>query len=941
MFKALVLFISLLSAVFSQDLKDVTLQLKWKYQFQFAGYIAAKEKGFYKNIGLNVSLKEFSKNINIVDEVINGKAQYGITAPTSIIDISKRKNLVYLAAIFQSSPLILLADKSSGINSIEDFKNKKMMTTGDINSDISFISMLFSQGVSLDDFQILEPSFNPKDLLDKKIDLMSSYISNEPFILKELGGEPIIFSPKDYGFDFYSDIIIAEKNYLNENFEEVKQFKSATLKGWEYAFSNIDELVDIIYLKYNTQNKSKEALAYEAKELKKLAYYQTDKVGKIDHKKLEKIFNVYKLLGLVTEDIDFQKIVLNENTLSLELTVNERKYLEQRGAITMCIDPNWMPFEKFDKKGNHIGMSADYFKLFEKTLGVEFKVIKTKSWLEALEFAKKRKCDVVSLLMETPKRKEYLNFTTPYLTIPLVFATRIDMPFINDLNDLKGKRLAIPQGYAYGELLRDRYPDLDITDVKDEREGLDKLNKKEFDIYMGTLASVGYILQNEYLGELKIAGKFHDNWSFGIGIRDDDPLLLQVLQKAVNNLKYDQQREILNKWISIKYEQGFNYDLLYQVLFGMFIIIVFFLYNQYLLKKSLKEFGELIDSTLEAIFISKNGICVDVNQSAVEQFGYSSKEQMIGKSLFEFVSSESRDTVKKNINNKELTIPHEVNLLRKDGSVFPALIRDKFLASKKIRVSSAIDLTQVKQFESQAKLASMGEMIGNISHQWRQPLSVISTAVTGIKLQKEYGKELSDEELLQFCDYISDNVQYLSHTIDDFKNFIKGDAEPILFSFEENLKSFVNIIEPSMKANQIQLIINIEEDVELHSYPNELIQCFINIFNNSKDALVQNNIPEDQRVIFIDQKLQNDRIVISFLDTAGGIPKDIIKRVFEPYFTTKHKSQGTGLGLHMSYNLIVNSMKGDIKVYNNYCEFEEKTYKGANFIIKIPTNVLA
>jgi len=543
--------------------------------------------------------------------------------------------------------------------------------------------------------------------------------------------------------------------------------------------------------------------------------------------------------------------------------------------------------------------------------------------------------------METPKRKEYLNFTTPYLTIPLVFATRIDMPFINDLNDLKGKRLAIPQGYAYGELLRDRYPELDITDVKDEREGLDKLNKKEFDIYMGTLASVGYILQNEYLGELKIAGKFHDNWSFGIGIRDDDPLLLQVLQKAVNNLKYDQQREILNKWISIKYEQGFNYDLLYQVLFGMFIIIVFFLYNQYLLKKSLKEFGELIDSTLEAIFISKNGICVDVNQSAVEQFGYSSKEQMIGKSLFEFVSSESRDTVKKNINNKELTIPHEVNLLRKDGSVFPALIRDKFLASKKIRVSSAIDLTQVKQFESQAKLASMGEMIGNISHQWRQPLSVISTAVTGIKLQKEYGKELSDEELLQFCDYISDNVQYLSHTIDDFKNFIKGDAEPILFSFEENLKSFVNIIEPSMKANQIQLIINIEEDVELHSYPNELIQCFINIFNNSKDALVQNNIPEDQRVIFIDQKLQNDRIVISFLDTAGGIPKDIIKRVFEPYFTTKHKSQGTGLGLHMSYNLIVNSMKGDIKVYNNYCEFEEKTYKGANFTIKIPTNVLA
>ena len=130
-------------------------------------------------------------------------------------------------------------------------------------------------------------------------------------------------------------------------------------------------------------------------------------------------------------------------------------------------------------------------------------------------------------------------------------------------------------------------------------------------------------------------------------------------------------------------------------------------------------------------------------------------------------------------------------------------------------------------------------MIGNTSHQWRQPLSVISTAVTGIKVQKEYGKEITDEELFKFCDYVSDNVQYLSQTIDDFKNFIKGDSEPVLFSFEKNMESFINIIEPSTKVNQIRLIVNIKEDIELNSYPNELIQCFINIYNNAKDALVQ------------------------------------------------------------------------------------------------------
>ena len=937
MARVLIIILTISSFLFTKELKDITLQLKWKYQFQFAGYIAAKEKGFYRNIGLNVTLKEYEKYMNIVDEVVTGNAQYGISAPTSMIDISKGKKVVYLATIFQSSPLILLADKSSNIKSIKDFKNKRMMTTGDGSTDISLLSMIYSQKVSFDDIKIQPPSFNPKDLLDKKTDLLSSYISNEPYTLKKLGGEPVVFDPKDYGFDFYEDIIIVDEKYMNNYSEEVKKFKEATLKGWEYAFSNIDEIIEIILKKYNTQNKTKEALKYEAGALKKLAYFQTDQIGKIENEKLEKMYDLYKILGLVRNNINFNKVVFNEFSLNLELTENEKKYLEQKASISMCIDPNWMPLEKFDKKGNYIGISADYFALFEKILQVKFNVVYTKSWDQSLEFAKQRKCDVLSLVMQTPSRKKYLNFTSPYLSIPLVFATRINMPFINDVNGLIDKKIAIPKGYAYRELLKDKYPFLKIVDVKNEKEGLQLVKQNQVDVYVGTLATVGYILQNEYIGELKIAGKFNEDWSLGIGVRGDDIMLLQVLQKAVNNIEYDQQREILNKWIAIKYEQGFNYNLLYKILLVVFVIVLFMLYKQYMLKKSINEFGELIDSTLEAIFLSRNGICVDVNQSAVELCGYSSKKEIIGKNLYDFISTDSYDIVKKNIILTD-SIPYEASLLRKDGTVFPALLRGRELPSKNLRVSSAIDLTQVKQLEGHAKLASMGEMIGNISHQWRQPLSVISTAVTGIKVQKEYGKEVSDEELLSFCNHISDNVQYLSQTIDDFKNFIKGDSEPTLFNLQKTIDSFINIIEPTMKVNQIRVIVNIEDSIELIGYPNELIQCCINIFNNSKDALLHNKVLEEDRIIFINQKKEQDSINLSFLDTAGGIPKDIIKRVFEPYFTTKHRSQGTGLGLHMSYNLIVNSMKGNIKVYNHTFNFETKKYRGANFVIELPLN---
>jgi len=162
-----VLFFSIACAfsLNATDLKKVSLQLDWKYQFQFAGYIMAKEKGFYKEAGLDVTLKEWKYPIDNVDEIVNNRSQYTVLRPTAMIDIAKGKELVFLAAIFQSSPLVLLADKSSNITSIKDFKNKKMMSTGDLHSDASLLSMMFSQGLKIEDIKIIEPSFDVNDLL--------------------------------------------------------------------------------------------------------------------------------------------------------------------------------------------------------------------------------------------------------------------------------------------------------------------------------------------------------------------------------------------------------------------------------------------------------------------------------------------------------------------------------------------------------------------------------------------------------------------------------------------------------------------------------------------------------------------------------------------------------------------------------------------------------
>jgi len=240
-------------------------------------------------------------------------------------------------------------------------------------------------------------------------------------------------------------------------------------------------------------------------------------------------------------------------------------------------------------------------------------------------------------------------------------------------------------------------------------------------------------------------------------------------------------------------------------------------------------------------------------------------------------------------------------------------------------------LENQKLLMDQSKLASMGEMIANIAHQWRQPLSVISTAATGILMQKEFGI-LDDEKLLKSCNSINDNAQYLSKTIDDFKNFIQGDSKKIQFSIKNNIEHFLPLIESSLKQNRIELILDIQ-DCTISGYPNELNQCLLNIVNNSKDALA--NINEDQRYIFLTTSVEDDILTIKIKDNANGIPNNIINKVFEPYFTTKHQSQGTGLGLSISYKLITTQMNGKITVQNETFEYNNKTYTGASFIIKL------
>ncbi len=327
-----------------------------------------------------------------------------------------------------------------------------------------------------------------------------------------------------------------------------------------------------------------------------------------------------------------------------------------------------------------------------------------------------------------------------------------------------------------------------------------------------------------------------------------------------------------------------------------------------------KHFMDLIKLGIDGYILKPVQVkqFVEVIQKVIEKFQNKQELFEYKNNLEELVKSKTIELTKKN----ELLQKNEVKL------------------QERIKEEVAQNVEKNKQLFVQSKMASMGEMIGNISHQWRQPLSCISVGVTGMEMQKKLDV-LTDEKFYAICKDVNQNAQYLSSTIDDFKNYIEGSSTKATFTLKECINSLLNLMSATYKNNNIGINIDIDDDSTVYGCINELKQCLINLFNNSVDVL---STLEDERYINITTSVQEDKTVLLFQDNAGGIDENIIDNIFEPYFTTKHKSQGTGLGLNMTYNIIQHSLKGTIAVQNILVPYKEKEYQGAQFTLTLPSS---
>ena len=374
-------------------------------------------------------------------------------------------------------------------------------------------------------------------------------------------------------------------------------------------------------------------------------------------------------------------------------------------------------------------------------------------------------------------------------------------------------------------------------------------------------------------------------------------------------------------------------------------------------KNQLAKTKDLLENIIEnapvnIFWKSVNGAYIGSNKRFLELINLKNKEELIGKkdSDLNFLESEvfvnddkliistkeakldyiEQVTIKENIT--KIVNTSKVPLLDEEGKVIGILAITQDITEQINNINQLKE--QEKLIIQQSRLASMGEMIANIAHQWRQPLSIISTLATGIKLEKELAISNEQSEI-DSLDMINQNAQYLSQTIDDFRNYFKKSNYMNTIFTNNLLDKTLKLIAPRLKNKNIEIIMN-NENIEIETYENELVQIYINIINNAIDAFEDFKEVDYSKYIFIEIKKTDASLEIKIKDNAGGIEDEIMNRIFEPYFTTKDEKQGTGLGLFMCNEIVTKHLKGDIQALSSTFSYEGKEYKGTTFKITLP-----
>ncbi len=611
-------------SLFAQTIK---VQLNWEAQFEFASFYMAKEKGYYKEAGLDVEIlpQDLSHMVDLKNALKNKKADVIVGYSYFLTDAINSDRYKVLSYLLNSSPTI-----AYGKIPIEDAKHGCLyINKNELNN---FVTLLYKKmgGECIKDFSI-------KDFKKDPYGIISVYRSNISYIDFETS-ELYLIDPRRYNYDFYEDLLITTTPYYKKHKQELRKFVLATLKGWRYALTHIDESVNILLKKY-AKNRTKEQLLYEANSIKINSVAALEKLGLFERNRLKDMILVYAQNSFLKEQKDIYDFIdpMFIDTIP-SLNFQDREKLASKTLAYS--ETNWPPFSIM-KEGHLEGIGVDFLKLVSKKSGFDFRYVPKKSWSDVLKAVKNHTLDMAMITAPTKDRLKYAVFSNPYDTFDIAIATkRSDM--INSPKELSGKTIAVGKDYTAQKILKRYYKDIKLKTVNNTYEGFKLLEEGKVYGVADILPILTYIISSKNYTDTAISTTLNHDVELAAMFRDDFEDFKQIFDKVLDNITDDEKREIYQKYspkVLIKSVNKEERQTYMSVFAGLLLLVIMMILHLYRYKKDINkkiklesELNTVLEVVDDYVLMSKTdkeGRIVHISKALERFLGYT-KEEMLG-----------------------------------------------------------------------------------------------------------------------------------------------------------------------------------------------------------------------------------------------------------------------------------------------------------------------
>ncbi len=534
------------------ELEKVSLQLQWKHHFEFAGFYAALEKGYYREAGLDVEIREYEKGIDTIGSVLSGEASFGTNYSTVILARMEGKPIVLMANYFKRSPLAIVTKPD--IYFPGDLKGKRVMGEKQTFDTANFAMMFRQFEMSSDDFTMVPHTFNTDKFINNEVDAMTIFLTAETYYLREAKVPYNVIDPNNYGVPLYDVNLFTSESFAKTKPLVVKSFTDASTRGWEYALAHPEEIVDLIIHKYNTVDASKAALLYEAEQTQRMVQPDLYPIGSIDPNRIRRIEEQFISEGVAANFVDPEDFVFGlKRKSSINLTQEEKAYIKANPVIRVANEMDWPPFD-YVEIGEPSGYSIEHIRLLADKVGLRIEFVNGYSWAELVELFKQKKIDAMPVFYFNEERDAYTLYTSSYAKSSLNLYSTVENKTLNSIADLKGKRIGIEKGDGQVPYVKSEFPDTELIEFESIRKMMLALTTNKLDGIIQNPFLFHYYVNEHQLFNLRLVdflrlNKEKVNPSLHIGVRKDLPVLHQILQKTMMSLRDEEKISLNKRWL--------------------------------------------------------------------------------------------------------------------------------------------------------------------------------------------------------------------------------------------------------------------------------------------------------------------------------------------------------------------------------------------------------